>query len=74
MLDIIAPDQNQPAAGVHGGRVDDCKPWLPATRAERAERPGAKQLAPEQGACADEAQHQHECNDESPRVRHAAKH
>jgi hypothetical protein len=73
VLDVVPLDQNQPAAGVHGSGVDYAESGLPAARAERAQRPDAEP-APEQGACADEAQHQHKCNNESPGVRHPAKH
>ena len=67
MLDVVAADDDELAASVHGGGIDHREPRLPAARggldlrrAEPANQPGGG---------ADQQQNENECDDEVHRSR-----
>ena len=70
MLDIVAPDQHQPAAAIHGGRVDDGEPRHPSAVGVGAEAV-ARESAHQPGGEADQAKDHHEREDEGQCSRHA---
>jgi len=63
MLDIVAPDQNQPATTVHIGQIGHGKARLTAARAGRAQLAPAIP-PPQECTHADQRQHHHKGNEE----------
>ena len=69
MLDIVAADQDQPAASVDGRGIDHREAGLAAARRRRAQPLGAE-AAHQEGGHADQGEHDDECEEESHRERH----
>src|SRR5262249_37818030 len=68
MLDIVAADQNEPAAAIDAGIIDHGKPWLSPARA------GAESTATEPshrpGDCSDQAEHDEKGHEKAHGERH----
>ena len=69
MLDVVAADQDQPAASVDGRGVDHREAGLAAARRGRAQPLGAE-AAHQEGGAADQGEHDDEREEESHRERH----
>jgi hypothetical protein len=69
VLDVVAADEDKPAAAIHGGRIDHREPRLASTRGGGAQPVGAETADQIRGT-ADEAEHDDEREEKAHGERH----